>query len=142
MGDPSRVLKRSHPSLWATEQDRLLLQAEAILHLQLCISQISSSELLQLHNSTDFSSLNSCPAPVTPLFFGRSIRHEALLGDPRNLTALMVSMVFFPASPVSPCVSPATYKTHSLQFPPAAAGQMIQTPPASNQGHSLTLSFV
>lgn len=40
----------------------------------------------------------------------RLVRHKATLAEPQPLTALMVSMVFFPASPVSPCVSPATYK--------------------------------
>lgn len=76
---------------------------------------------LPLCGSTGYSSSNYCSHPVTASLLERLIRHKAMLVDPHNLTALMVSIVFFPASPVSPCVSPATYKIQSLQVPPPAA---------------------
>lgn len=63
---------------------------------------------LPLCDSTGYSSSNYCSHSVTASLLERLIRHKAMLADPHNLTALMVSIVFFPASPVSPCVSPAT----------------------------------
>lgn len=65
-----------------------------------------------------------------------------MLVDPHKLTALMVSIVFFPASPVSPCVSPATYKIQSLQLPLSAAEQLIHLGTPCILSHSMLRKII